>query len=30
MKIFNADTVLAGHDADPGRVAYEKKVLSGD
>lgn len=30
MKMFNADTVLAHRESDPGRVAYEKKVLSGD
>ena len=30
MKAFNADTVLAHREEDPGRVAYEKKALSGD
>ena len=30
MKMFNADTVLAHRGSDPGRVAYEEKVLKGD
>jgi NAD(P)-dependent dehydrogenase (short-subunit alcohol dehydrogenase family) len=30
MRAFNADTVLAHREDDPGRVAYEKKALSGD
>lgn len=30
MRAFNADTVLAHREADPGRVAYEKKALSED
>lgn len=30
MRAFNADTVLAHREADPGRVAYEKRALSGD
>jgi len=30
MRAFNADTVLAHREEDPGRVAYEKKALSGD
>jgi NAD(P)-dependent dehydrogenase (short-subunit alcohol dehydrogenase family) len=30
MRAFNADTVLAHRESDPGRVAYEKKALSAD
>ncbi len=30
MKMFNADSVLAHRESDPGRVAYEKKALSKD
>jgi NAD(P)-dependent dehydrogenase (short-subunit alcohol dehydrogenase family) len=30
MHAFNADTVLAHKETDPGRIAYEKKVLGSD
>jgi NAD(P)-dependent dehydrogenase (short-subunit alcohol dehydrogenase family) len=30
MKAFNADNVLAHKEADPGRIAYEKKALGKD